>query len=59
MKRGGNSAVADEEYIAGYISLLSLFDNYIQSNYGNLLTLGRSFGVFWKRIRIIVVGINF
>lgn len=45
-KRGGNSAVAEEEYIAGFISWLSLFDNCIQYNYENLLTLGRSFGVW-------------
>lgn len=59
MKRGKNSAVAEEEYLAGFISLLSLFDNCIQSNGGSLLTLGKSFGVFWKRIQIIVMGINF
>lgn len=59
MKHGWNSAVAEEEYLAGFISLLSLLDNCIQSNCGNLLTLGRSFGVSWKRIQIIVMGINF
>lgn len=58
MKRGWNSAVAEEEYLAGFISLLSLLDNCIQCNCGNLLTLGRSFGVFWKRIQIIVMGID-
>lgn len=59
MKRGGNSAVAEEEYLAGFISLLSLFNNCIQYKNGNLLTLGRSFGFFWKRIQNIVIGINF